>query len=411
MYTSKSNSEQKSKHHNGSKSFIEKKGNEDLFIQKKEHPNLAPVQAKFIVGKSNDQYEQQADNAAQNVMQSKKANTTSITSFPNNHIQTKSNSQGNTAVSSSFATNLTNSKGKGSSLSQDTNTAMSSAFNTNFNTVKVHTDNSSINMNNQLKSRAFTNGNNIYFNRGEYAPNSSKGKRLLAHELTHVIQQKGSNEATIQKQEDEDIPVSQHVIDLAPLSRVPRLAHQRWERLSSQDRTIVFYGMIDRYGVEFTRRFWELANAGIHNYGDSYLNRTAQRRDIRFRDEVLLQQGFINAGITQDADAFGRVMSRQFEVWLHPDGRMIYVVISNPSNVDTSPRQRLVPEPPDVSLPEPEMNVPEADAPTTGSGDQLELDDEFRPEPQPNTGRRRHTPRLGNDTLTPPNFRDLELNL
>jgi len=239
------------------------------------------------VGKSNGRYEQQANSAAKNVMQSKKVNTPSITSLPNNRIQTKSNFQGNSAISSSFSTNLMNSKGKGSLLSQDTNTAMSSAFNTNFNTVKVHTDSSSIDMNNQLKSRAFTNGNNIYFNRGEYAPSSSKGKRLLAHELTHVIQQKGNNENTIQKQDDEDIPVSQNVIDLAPLSRVPRLAHQRWESLNENQRTIVFYGMIDHYGLDFASHFWALANAGTHNYTDAYMNSTGQRRSMRFRDKAL----------------------------------------------------------------------------------------------------------------------------
>lgn len=414
MYSSKPTTKQKNVTDHSSKSFLKKKDNENLFIQKKEITEPSTfIQAKFIVGKSNDVYEQEANNAAANVMQSKKANTTPITPLTTtNNIQTKTNSQQNDSVSSSFTTHLHNSKGKGATLSQDTNNTMSNAFGTNFNSVKVHTDNSAVNMNNNLKSRAFTNGNNIYFNSGEYAPNSSKGKRLLAHELTHVVQQKGGNENVIQKQEDEDIQVSQNVIELAPLSRLPILAHRRWERLNSNQRSIVFLAMAGHYGMEFAGRFWRLANAGTYIDDEAnVMNRTSQRRNMRFRDDAFLRQGFINAGVTQDRDALNRVLSRQFEIWLHPDGRMIHVMISNPSNVDTSNTQQLVQEPPDVSLPEPEIRVPETDAPSVGNGEELELEDEFQPEPETGTGRRRHEPGIERNRLTPPNFDDLRLNL
>jgi Domain of unknown function (DUF4157) len=49
-----------------------------------------------------------------------------------------------------------------------------------------------------LGAQAFTNGNDIYFNNGKYNPNSKDGKHLLAHELTHTVQQSGGK--TIQKQ-------------------------------------------------------------------------------------------------------------------------------------------------------------------------------------------------------------------
>jgi hypothetical protein len=45
-------------------------------------------------------------------------------------------------------------------------------------------------MNQQLKSQAFTHGKDIYFNEGKFDPESKTGKKLLAHELTHVVQQK-----------------------------------------------------------------------------------------------------------------------------------------------------------------------------------------------------------------------------
>ena len=48
-----------------------------------------------------------------------------------------------------------------------------------------------VQMNQGLNARAFTHGSDIYFNSGQYQPGSSDGKRLLAHELTHVVQQNG----------------------------------------------------------------------------------------------------------------------------------------------------------------------------------------------------------------------------
>jgi hypothetical protein len=50
-------------------------------------------------------------------------------------------------------------------------------------------------MNNQLGAQAFTHGTDIYFNAGKYNPESSKGRHLLAHELTHVVQQNGEGSA------------------------------------------------------------------------------------------------------------------------------------------------------------------------------------------------------------------------
>jgi hypothetical protein len=62
----------------------------------------------------------------------------------------------------------------------------------NFSNVRVHTCDSAVQMNQQLGAHAFTYGNNIFFNKGQYNTGSIDGKKLLAHELTHVIQQNNS---------------------------------------------------------------------------------------------------------------------------------------------------------------------------------------------------------------------------
>jgi hypothetical protein len=59
--------------------------------------------------------------------------------------------------------------------------------------VKIHTDADAAKSAQSINALAYTTGNNIVFNRGQYDPGTDNGKRLLSHELTHVIQQKGNN--------------------------------------------------------------------------------------------------------------------------------------------------------------------------------------------------------------------------
>ncbi|MBR8841045.1 MAG: DUF4157 domain-containing protein [Stigonema ocellatum SAG 48.90 = DSM 106950] len=68
---------------------------------------------------------------------------------------------------------------------------MVQAFGTDFSGVKVHTDSRSDHLNKSVQARAFTTGQDIFFRQGEYSPGSHSGQELLAHELTHVVQQNG----------------------------------------------------------------------------------------------------------------------------------------------------------------------------------------------------------------------------
>lgn len=56
--------------------------------------------------------------------------------------------------------------------------------------VRVHTDATADALNDAVAARAFTTGSDIYFAQGEYRPGTSDGNQLLAHELSHVIQQR-----------------------------------------------------------------------------------------------------------------------------------------------------------------------------------------------------------------------------
>ena len=79
----------------------------------------------------------------------------------------------------------------GQAMPDSTRGFFESRFGQSFENVKVHTCESAVQMNQQLGAQAFTYGNNVFFNKGKYNPGSSEGKKLLAHELTHVVQQNG----------------------------------------------------------------------------------------------------------------------------------------------------------------------------------------------------------------------------
>jgi len=81
------------------------------------------------------------------------------------------------------------SKGSGNRMDADTKSFMERGLGGDFSSVNIHTDSKAADMNSELQARAFTVGNDIYFNEGQYRPESSEGKRLLAHELTHTMQQ------------------------------------------------------------------------------------------------------------------------------------------------------------------------------------------------------------------------------
>ena len=58
--------------------------------------------------------------------------------------------------------------------------------------VTVHTDDTADDLNRSVSARAFATGTDLYFAKGEYQPGSADGDRLIAHELAHVVQQRGA---------------------------------------------------------------------------------------------------------------------------------------------------------------------------------------------------------------------------
>jgi hypothetical protein len=104
-------------------------------------------------------------------------------------IMTKKGNAEPPVVSPHTSAQLFASKGSGDPLPKNTRSEMERGFGVDFSKVKIHTGHSAVNMSKNLGAQAFTHGSDIYFNSGKFEPNSQSGKKLLAHELTHVVQQ------------------------------------------------------------------------------------------------------------------------------------------------------------------------------------------------------------------------------
>jgi len=92
---------------------------------------------------------------------------------------------GTPAITNSIESRIQRASGKGRPMGKD----VESGFGADFSNVNIHTDQESSSLNNQINAKAFTYKNNVFFGENQYQPETNSGKHLLAHELTHVVQQ------------------------------------------------------------------------------------------------------------------------------------------------------------------------------------------------------------------------------
>jgi hypothetical protein len=100
--------------------------------------------------------------------------------------------QGEAEIAPEISEAIERQRGLGQPLDHGTRSQMESAFGSGFQHVRVHTGIEADQLNRAVNARAFTTGRDIFFRVGEYSPNSFSGRELLAHELTHVVQQTGT---------------------------------------------------------------------------------------------------------------------------------------------------------------------------------------------------------------------------
>ena len=100
---------------------------------------------------------------------------------------------GSFEASPSLESRLAAQRGGGSPLPDETRAFMEPRFGADFSGVRLHSGSDAVQLNRELNAHAFTHGKDIYLGQQAAAPTSEAGRKLIAHELTHVIQQGGSN--------------------------------------------------------------------------------------------------------------------------------------------------------------------------------------------------------------------------
>lgn len=187
------------------KSLNNAKTNDNNSFQKKA-AKAAFFQPKLTINQPNDVYEQEADHMADKVMRMPDPAVNQDAFFkPANmhvqrkcqaceeeekHVHRKENSSNEVQADSGLHNYVSSLSSSGRQMSQASRSFFEPRFGHDFSNVKVHTDSIAAKSAQSINALAYTTGNNIVFNSGQYSPDTDSGKRLMAHELTHVIQQR-----------------------------------------------------------------------------------------------------------------------------------------------------------------------------------------------------------------------------
>ena len=199
------------------------------------------LQAKLAVGRSDDRFEQEADRVAEQVLG---APTPAKVGGAAPHIQRLTGQPaGEMAAPDSVETALA---GSGRPLEPTVRQDLEARFGHDFSRVRVHADAPAARSADDVGARAYTVGERIVFAQGQYTPSTPAGKRLLGHELTHVVQQSGnlsvglSRQSTPAPEPVEPNATQQGVIDAARRAAAIRtqvasfrangIEGERWQR-------------------------------------------------------------------------------------------------------------------------------------------------------------------------------------
>jgi hypothetical protein len=114
-------------------------------------------------------------------------------------IQRKENTNSRGQANDSMGSYVNSLGSSGQLMPESSRKFFEPRFGHDFSNVRLHTDSVAAKSAQSINALAYTTGNNIVFNSGQYSPESESGKKLMAHELTHVVQQGGNAGATIQR--------------------------------------------------------------------------------------------------------------------------------------------------------------------------------------------------------------------
>jgi hypothetical protein len=154
------------------------------------------VQARLSVSSPNDPFEHEAESMADEFVKSIHGRTVSVPSSSAGSVARSvpdsglvEGGGGGLATTDDTASAIMSARAGGQSLSGDVRARFEGFFGADLGGVKIHNDGTSDNLCRSINAEAFTTGNDVFFTSRNFKPGSSSGDHLLAHELTHVVQQ------------------------------------------------------------------------------------------------------------------------------------------------------------------------------------------------------------------------------
>jgi len=171
------------------------------------------LQTKLQISEPSDRYEQEADRVADQVVQMSNSSLQERVN-PQAHLEKKKEKLAQRkATLTPLSTDLPSSEvpsvvhealnSPSQPLDHETLAFMDAGFGHDFSQVRVHTDSKASESARAINALAYTVGRDIVFGANHYAPNTNAGKRLVAHELTHVVQQNSlGSRTTVQRLAD-----------------------------------------------------------------------------------------------------------------------------------------------------------------------------------------------------------------
>ena len=227
------------------------------------------VQAKLPVSPTGDAYEQEADRAAREVAAFSGGSAgAEISRQPEEEeelLQAK-REDGLPEVTADMESRINAQRGGGQPVAGAVQASFEPHLGADFSQVRVHTDAEADSLNRELDAEAFTTGADIFFRSGNYQPDTEQGRGILAHELTHVVQQGGAS------------PAGSTGVQRLQLLRSGRTGRARYEETSADVITIRM-----PYQIDSLEQILENVDDVVRVFGSSSRTYTS---DTRFQSDL-----------------------------------------------------------------------------------------------------------------------------
>jgi len=339
------------------------------------------IQPKLTVNTSGDIYEQEADRAAEEVMRMHEPRQQiacpSGGGCPKgqdgygNHEHLRTKAVGSQSSAGTEAPPIVHKalRSQGQPLDSATRGFMESRFGYDFSQVRIHADNQSAVSARAINALAYTVGRDVWFSPEQYAPHTGVGRKLLAHELAHVVQQgqsaplaangalqpdtrppvraQAQTQPALMRQprgprRQQQRPRGQRrprhsASELMSFARRPQFGLRRWRRLDATERAEVLRYSAQIYDANFAAQFQQAAESGRARGASGDLN-FHPRAPLPGELEALQGAGYRFAQNMPDGAT---------QVWVRPTGEEVWFQAPQQAGQPIAPPAPPPPPPPE----------------------------------------------------------------